>query len=72
MLATSPANIEDHQDPLDFVDVSGELKLESWQLLKLSQRRPQTVLKLPYRLLPRPLPDVTQLSKLFLLAQPEL
>ena len=70
-LATTLANIQDHQDPLAFVDVSEELKQESWQLLKLPIR-PQTILKLPYRLFPRPLPDVTQLCKLSLPAQPEL
>ena len=32
----------------------------------------KTILKLPCRLLPRPLPDVTQLCKLSLPAQPEL
>ena len=63
MLATTLANTEDHQDLLAFVDVSEELKQESWQLLKLPIR-PQTILKLPYRLFPRPLPDVTQLCKL--------
>ena len=71
MLATPLVNIEDYLDPPAFVDVSEELKQESWQLLKLSLRL-QTILKLPYRLSPLPLSDVTQLSKLFLPAQPEL
>ena len=71
ILFTNLANIKDHQDPLAFVDVSDVLKQESWQLLKLSIKH-QTNLKLPYRLLPRPLPDVTQLCKLLLPAQPEL
>ena len=71
MLAIALAIIEDNQDLLVSVDVSEELKQESWQLLKLSLR-PKTILKLPCRLLPRPLPDVTQLCKLSLPAQPEL
>ena len=71
MIATTLANTEDHQDLLAFVDMNEELKQESWQLLKLPIR-PQTILKLPYRLFPRPLPDVTQLCKLSLPAQPEL
>ena len=72
MLATPLVNIEDYLDPPAFVDVSEELKQESWQLLIKLSLRLQTILKLPYRLSPLPLSDVTQLSKLFLPAQPEL
>ena len=64
---TTLANMVDNQVPLAFVDVSNVLKQESWQLVKLSLK-PKTNLKLPFRLLPRPLPDVTQLCKLLLLA----
>jgi len=39
MLATPLVNIEDYLDPPAFVDVSEELKQESWQLLKLSLRQ---------------------------------
>ena len=62
---TTLANMVDNQVPLAFVDVSNVLKQESWQLVKLSLK-PKTNLKLPFRLLPRPLPDVTQLCKLLL------
>ena len=39
MLAIALAIIEDNQDLLVSVDVSEELKQESWQLLKLSLRK---------------------------------
>ena len=62
---TTLANMVDNHVPLAFVDVSNVLKQESWQLVKLSLK-PKTNLKLPFRLLPHPLPDVTQLCKLLL------
>ena len=62
---TTLANMEDNQVPLAFVDVSDVLKQENWQLFGLSLK-PQTNLKLPSRLSPRPLPDVMQLCKLLL------
>ena len=66
LASTTTINIEDHQVPLACADMRYVLRHETRQLLKT----PTNLKKLPYRLVPRPLPDQMQLCKLLLLALP--